>query len=279
MSFVKRSAKLSLYLFSFLVVIFVIGVGYLYVNMNGLAKGLAQDVASNALGVPVQIADIDIQLENKKVVVHGVSISNPEGYQKDNAIHVAKITVALEDWSKDLLTFAMVGVEGTEVHLEVRPDGTNLGDIKKRVEARSKTVKGAQPSAEQIADVEANKENIKVIVRDFSLTRAQLKPSITLLRKDLTSITVPDIRLSGVGEKENGVLAHEAVAQIMNGVLQELNKTANKAGFLEGLSLDVMNNMGVSTIDVFQKNLKKSYEGEVDKFKQGFEGLKNMIQP
>ncbi|MGH1456001.1 MAG: hypothetical protein ACRBDI_04405 [Alphaproteobacteria bacterium] len=278
MSVVKSAAKLSLYLFSFFVIIFVVGVGYLYMNMNSLAKDIAQDVASNALGVPVIISDIDIKLEDKKVVVNGISISNPDGYKKDHAIKVARVTVAMENWSKDLLTFAMVGVDGTQVNLEVQPRGTNLGDLKKNIEARSKTVQGNEPSAAQVADVESKKENIKVIVRDFALTGAQLKPSITLLGGDLNVITVPDIHLQGVGEKENGLLAHEAVAQIMNGVLQEFNKSANSAGFLEGLPLDVMNDIGVSTIDVFQKNLKKSYESEVDKFKKGFDGLKDMIQ-
>lgn len=278
MSAVKKTAKLSLYLFGFFVLLLVAGVMYLYVNMNTLAKDMTEQVASNALGVPVTIGEMDIRLDEQKVVVNAIAIANPEGYKKENAIEIDNVTVAMESWSKDMLTFAMIGVSGTKVDLEVRPQGTNLGDIKKKVEARSKTVVGAEPTADQVADVQSNKHDIKVVVRHFVMKSAQVTPTITLLKKDLNPISVADIHLQGIGEKENGILAREAVAQIMNGVLQQFNKSANKAGFLEGLPLEVMNSIGVSTIDVFQKELKKSYEGEVDRFKQGVEGLKNMFQ-
>ncbi len=278
MSAVKTTAKLSLYLFGFFVLLLVAGAMYLYVNMNTLAKDMAEQVASNALGVAVNIGEMDIRLDEQKVVVNKITVANPAGYKKSHAIEISNVTVAMESWSKDMLTFAMIGVSGTKVDLEVQPQGTNLGDIKKRVEARSKTVQGAKPTADQVADVQSKKQNIKVVVRDFAMTGVQITPSITLLQGDLKPLQVADIHLKGIGERENGILAREAVAQIMNGVLQEFNKSANKAGFLEGLPLDVMNSMGVSTLDVFQKNLKKSYEGEVDKFKQGVDGLKNMFQ-
>lgn len=278
MSAVKTTAKLSLYLFGFFVLLLVAGAMYLYVNMNTLAKDMAEQVASNALGVAVNIGEMDIRLDEQKVVVNKITVANPAGYKKSHAIEISNVTVAMESWSKDMLTFAMIGVSGTKVDLEVQPQGTNLGDIKKRVEARSKTVQGAKPTADQVADVQSKKQNIKVLVRDFAMTGVQITPSITLLQGDLKPLQVADIHLKGIGERENGILAREAVAQIMNGVLQEFNKSANKAGFLEGLPLDVMNSMGVSTLDVFQKNLKKSYEGEVDKFKQGVDGLKNMFQ-
>jgi len=278
MSAVKSVAKLSLYLFGFFVLLLVAGAMYLYVNMNTLAKDMAEQVASNAMGVAVSIGDMDIQLDEQKVVVNNITVANPDGYKNPNAIEISNVTVAMESWSQDLLTFAMVGVNGTKVDLEVRPQGTNLGDIKKNIEARSKTVVGAEPTADQVAEVQSNKQPIKVIVRDFTMSGAQITPSVTLLKTDFQPLMAPDIHVSGIGEKENGVLAREAVAQIMNYVLQVYNKSANTAGFLEGLPLDVMNSIGVSTVDVFKKNLKKSYDSEVDKFKQGVEGLKNMFE-
>ena len=119
---------------------------------------------------------------------------------------------------------------------------------------------------------------IKVIIRKFSLTDAQVNPSITLLNGDLASVKAPDINIIGIGEKENGALSQEVIAQIMNIVLEEFNQTANSAGFLKGLSLDMLNDIGVSTGEVFNKNLKDSYSKEVDKFKKGFDGIKGMFE-
>lgn len=267
MSAVKKAAKTSLFLFSAIVILLVCGIAYLYVNMGSIAKQISEQVASQALGVPVTIDSMDIALEEKKVVVSGIKISNPSGYKTGDSISIKTIAIAAESFSKDLLTFARVEVDGTNVNLIVKPEGTNLGDLKKNVDARQQNTSG-----------KAKASDMKVIVKKFALTKAQLNPSVTLINKDLAYVTVPDIHLSGIGEKENGILAQEAVEQIMAAVLQQFNKSANGAGFLEGLSLEQLNEIGVSTVDVFQKNLKKSFDEEVDGFKKGVEGLKNMFE-
>ncbi len=61
-------------------------------------------------------------------------------------------------------------------------------------------------------------------------------------------------------------------------MLERFNESSNSAGFLEGLSLDSLNAIGVSTGEVFQKNLNKSYKKEVKKFKKGFQDLKGMFE-
>ena len=283
MSAVKKTAKVSLGLLSFFVLLIVIGVGYIYVNMDNMAKNFAEQAASDALGVPVTIGKMKILLENKKVIVSNIAVSNPKGYSKPNAITINEITVTGESFSTALLTFANISVDGTAVNLEVNEKGTNLGDLKKRAEQKSVSSKPTNSSAKQSSEDKPKHDNkqkdLKVIVKNFALTSAQLTPSVTLLGdNDLATVKVPDIHLSGIGEKENGILAEEAIAQIMNSVLERFNESSNSAGFLEGLSLDSLNAIGVSTGEVFQKNLKKSYKKEVKKFKKGFQDLKGMFE-
>lgn len=267
MSVVKKAAKTSLVLFSAFVILLVCGVGYLYVNMGSLAKQLTESVASNALGVPVIIGKMDISLEEKKVVVSNILISNPVGYKKQNAISIDSITVAAESFSKTLLRFARVEVNGTNVNLEVSQSGTNLGDLQVNIAK----IQGQSQDRKTATDM-------KVIVKRFALTKAQLNPSITLLDKEMAFITVPDVILNDIGEKENGILAQDAVAQIMYATLSQFNKASNSAGFLEGLPLELLNQMGVSTVDVFQKNLKESFDKEVDGFKKGVDDLKGLFE-
>ncbi len=267
MSAVKKTAKLSLYLFSAFVILVVAGGAYFYVNMGSIAKQMTEKVATDALGVSVRIADMQISLEDMKVVVHNISIANPKGYKKSEAITINEVVVAGESFSKELLTFSRVSVDGTTVNLEVSPNGTNLGDIKKTVDSKSATNGSSSASSAP-----------KVIVKKFALTKAQLNPSVTLLDKDLAFVTVPDVHRSGIGQKENGIVAQEAVAQIATAVLDQFNKSANGAGFLGGLSLDVLNDIGVSTVDVFKKNLKESFDKDVNQLKDGIDGLKGLFE-
>lgn len=268
MSIVAKVSKISIWGFCFLAFLAVAVVIYLYVNMDAIAKGFVEQNASRALGVAVIIDDMDINLEERKVVVTGVSIANLDGYTKPQMIKIDNIVVAGESFDKDLIVLSRIEVNATNVNLEVRPEGTNLGDIKKIADANSQGTASSSPKAEQ---------KPKVIIRNVSLKNAQLNPSITLVGKDLAFISVPDIYVTGIGEKENGVAPQEAVAQVMAVVLQEFNKSANSAGFLEGLSLDVMNDIGVSTLDVFNKNLKKAYEEEVKGFGEGINQIKGLF--
>ncbi|PCJ98149.1 MAG: hypothetical protein COA45_08330 [Zetaproteobacteria bacterium] len=275
MSAVKKTAKVSLYLLSFFVILLVGGIVYLYTNMDSLAKQLTEQIASDALGVPVRVGSMAITLENLKVVVQDIRISNPKGYTNPEAITIKSITIDGDSFTRELLTFARISVDGTHVNLEVDSDGTNLGDIKNNIANLS------SPSASgNSKNTGGDKgDGIKVIVKKFSLTGAELSPSVTLLGgATLATITAPDIRLTGVGQKENGVLAQDAIAQIMDAVLQQFNQSANGAGFLEGMSLEMLNSMGVSTADVFKKNLKKSYNKEVEGFKKGFGDLKSLFE-
>lgn len=271
MSAAKKAAKFSLYLFSVLVLLFV-GAGiYFYMNVGSIAKQMTENVASNALGVPVTVDEMDISLETKTIVATNIKIANPDGYKKDHAIKIDRVTVIGESFSKSLLTFGRINVDGTSVNLEVSERSTNLGDIKKNID-----VTQAKAKAQKTPETDG-KENIKVIVREFVMSKGTLSPSVTLINRELNPISIPKVQLQGIGERENGVLAKEAVAQIMEQVIKQFNKSANQAGFLEGLSLEALNEIGVSTVDVFKKNLKESFDKDVDKFKKGVDQLKGMF--
>ncbi len=273
MSAVKKTVKTALFLFS-AIILLVAGIGaYVYLNMNSLAKNFAERAASEAMGVPVTIGDMDIRLDEKRVVVSDVAVANPRGYKNKHAITIKNITVAGERFSKDLLVFSLIQVDGTAVNLEVSERGANLGELK---QSAQKTVRQEEQSS---GDAAAPKSEIKVIVREFALTGGQIKPSVTLLANDnLSTVKVKDIVVNDIGEKENGVTSEEAIAQIMSIVLDQFNRTANSAGFLKGMSLEKLNAIGVSTGQVFKKNLKDSYQGEVEKFKKGFDNLKGMFE-
>jgi len=273
MSAVRKTAKLALFLFSAIVLLVVVLGTYLYVNIDSLAKDYAEKAASEALGVPVTIGEMNVLLDQKKVVVNDIAVANPQGYKNKYALKVKNITVAGESFSKELLVFSQVLVDGTAVNLEVNEAGVNLGALKtKSQQMAQQTSQGAASKSSDGAS------DIKVVVRKFALTGAQLTPSVTLLAgNDLPVVKVPDIHVNGIGERENGVTPEEAIAQIMDVVLDKFNGTANSAGFLEGVSLDMLNDIGVSTGEVFKKNLKKSYKKEVEKFKKGFGDLKGMF--
>ncbi len=269
-----------IYIFGFLALLLVAGGAYLYMNMDAIAKQITEKVSSNALGVPVHVGKMNISLEDKKIVVSNINITNPKGYKKPNAITINKIEVAGESFSKELLVFSRIIVDGTNVNLEVGNKGSNLGDLKNNIGGeKASTAKYPEKKEKPKDSKKISKgkgEDIKVVVKKFSLTSAKLNPSVELLGGDIASVTVPDINLHGIGKKENGILAEEAIAQIMDAVLRKFNSYANSAGFLKGISLNGY--AAKNAAKVLEKNLKDNYKKEAEDLKQSLDGLKGIFK-
>ncbi len=235
------------------------GGAYVVMNLGSLAHTTAQRIASDALGVDVNIGKLDISLKDKNATVTNLRISNPPGFQKPHALSVEKISVTLDTVTRELVGFKDISVQGTNVNVEVTQNGTNLQAIRKGM-PKSQAKPAANDNAEQGAP-------LKVIVKRLAVTQASVNPSVTLLQdQDLKGVTVPDIVLTGIGEKENGILAREAVAQIWTQLSARFSKTAASAGFYEGLSADKLKELGVSTI-------KNRISNEVEKVGDKLKGL------
>ncbi|HBR69109.1 MAG TPA: hypothetical protein DEA55_07025 [Rhodospirillaceae bacterium] len=240
------SATKAVFTVSSLAFVLLFGGGVLlYMNFGDIAKKIAQKIASETLGVTVSIGKIDVALKEKTVTVSKVKVGNPEGYKGPHAATIETIYLKADTLSQALLRFNDISVTGSEVYLEVRETGTNLTDIKKTVNA--KAAKGDKAA-----------QQIKVIIERMKIEEMRVHPSVLLAGiGDMQPITLPPIKLNGIGVKENGVLAREAIGQIWQSISSEVSKSANSAGFYQGVSPEALEDIGVSQIETFKENFKK----------------------
>lgn len=211
---------------SVLVLGVAIGAIALAVNLGGLARIAVEKIASNTLGVKVTIAKLDISLQEKQIEVHGLRIGNPEGYKNPQAITVEKISLAASDITQSLLVFDEVRVIGTDMNLEVTSHETNLTDLRD----------GANKNAGEQA--QKNGKAPKIIIRDLRIESPSVTPKATLSNSALDPVKLPDIRITGIGEKTNGATVPEAIAQILDICTQVAMKTSIQSGFLRGMDAD-----------------------------------------
>lgn len=204
----------------FLLVLGAVGI-FIYLNFGDLAKRATEKIASDALGVKVRISSLDISLQDKKVAVNGLLISNPPGYKNAHAMSAKTITIGLNTASKKLIDFKKINVEGVAVNLEVTQKGNNLTDLKK--------LAAAKPQKESVGS-----KQIRVIIQNMVIGASTLNPSVTLLGGSLGSIKIPSINLSGIGRRENGILAKDAITQVITKYISVAEKKADRAGFLKG---------------------------------------------
>jgi len=195
----------------------------LVMNVGGLAKMGVERISSKTLGASVSIASLDISLQNKQITVSGLKVGNPQGYSQPHALTIDSIVIAAEDMKQDLLVFNEIKASGATLNLEVTDKSSNFMDL--RANAKN-----------NIPPPDAAKEQAKVIVRSVVLEKATLNPGIILAGTAPQPVTLPDIRIRGIGEQTNGVLAAEAIAQVVNYVVQVAMKTSLEEGYLRGMA-------------------------------------------
>ena len=231
---------------------------YLFTQLNSIVKPLTEKIATQALGVPVSIGGMNISLQEKRVIVNNIRIANPKGFSKPHVLTISGVDVGLRDLIKDRIDFNNIAVTGAQVYLEVKEGGTNLQALKNNM---------PKPTAK---DTSEPAEPIKVIVRKFTLKDGQLNPSVTLIgEQDLAPVKLSSLVLSDIGVKENGILAREAITQIITPLIKSVSKDAGSAGFFEGLSADALKDMGMEQIE----GLKGTINDEVNKIGDRFKGM------
>lgn len=207
----KKKAGFLMPAFVVLLSVLVVGGIIFYLNYANFAKMAVEKMATRTLGVDVTLNDLAIDLQNMRVDVSGLKIANPQGYGGPHAMVVDTVTIDLKEFKEQLVTFEYVAVTGTKINLEVMQNGTNLTAIRNNMNRKA----SAAEASAQKPDTGA-KEPLKVIIDQLLINNATLHPSSVLAGGDMASVVLPDILLKGIGQKENGVLASEAMAQILD---------------------------------------------------------------
>jgi hypothetical protein len=223
------------------------------INIGSLAKSAAERIASQTLGVRVMIGTLAVTPADKTVIVTGLRIANPAEFRQPAAFTFDRVSIAAESLAPDLLVFRRVSVDGTDVNLEVADNDTNLTAIRRNVNERAATASAAKP--------------VKVIVRELVFNGMTVHPSGKA--EGMKPVDISTLRITGIGERSNGVLAPEAIAQILERVAKTSFESGLQAGFLKEMSPAAL-----ATI----KSQFGIAEGFKAQAKQGFENLKTGIR-
>lgn len=236
---------------------------FLFANFGSVAKQVAERIGTQTLGVEVSIGSIDVSLAEKKATVNGLRIANPEGFSGPDALTVDTIHVSLGNVSRALVDFVDIEVAGTNIYLEVKENGNNLHALRSGIKTAPQ---------EETAPAEEGKEPLKVIIHRFAMLDAALHPTVTLVEEQaLTPLVVQDIVLTDIGVKDNGILAREAIGQIVASLTRSVNRAAAEAGFLQGMSPDALKDMGLSRFQLIKDNVDQQIDNVTDGIKSIFQ--------
>jgi hypothetical protein len=230
----------------------------IYLNLSAFSKVAVERLASRALGVPVTITEMSVNLDEMSVIVSGLSIGNLPDYISPQLAEVGTIAIYAESLSREKLVFNDIQVQNARLFLDITEKGTNLQALNKNLQARMENEPAAQNTAQGGAQDGAQgteKSGTKIAARNIKLSGITLMPSTTLSDRELEPVILPDI----VGSISEDVTPQRAVMEIGRIVMQTATRSALRAGVLQGALDEAKKKFGIE--DDQARSIKNSIRG------------------
>jgi hypothetical protein len=204
-----------------LVLVIGIGVNYVLSNIDSIVASIIESAGSEVTGVDVSVDSVEILLTEGKASIRGLQIANPRGFESDYAVRVglASIDLDLEASGAELVVLKSVVVDQPSINYEQQTSGSNLQGILDNLDS------GTGNSGSGSGSDSGDGDEVKIIIDRFDFTNAQANVSAPALGQE-TTVTIPNIRLTGIGRKTSGVSASEAATQILDPIIQKTLQTA-----------------------------------------------------
>lgn len=215
-----------------LLAIAVLALVVLYFNLDRGVKAAVEEFGPRYTGSPVTLRRVSLSPFSGKGSLYGLEVGNPEGFQSPSALSLEEIDLALETGTlrADTIVIDTLRVQAPLIHYESGAGGSNLQALQRNISHATAT-----GDTDDAWEGEADKRERKVVIRDFSLASANIRYSNPLLGDESVTLAMPDIHLTGIGEKSGGVTVAEATRQIVTAINREASRAVTESGAAQDL--------------------------------------------
>ena len=195
-----------------LVVLIAAGVWYLASNIDGIAKGIIENVGTETLGTDVRLSAVKIKLGAESgAALSGLTVANPDGWSAPNAFELGTIgaSIAPASLSKDVIEIPRVLVEDARMTFEQKGTSTNLQDLLNGMDT-------GEPS-EEPAEEPAEGSDVLIAIGELRLAGIGVTAITDQLEEPL-EFTLDDVVVRNIGTPANGATPAQAAEQIVGPV-------------------------------------------------------------
>lgn len=243
-----------------IVLLVVIGLGvYLVLNSGSLIKTAVETLGPEYLGVDVRLDSAEISLTEGTGELKGLVVGNPDGFDGPHSFSLGRIKLGLDPMaqSESLIQIRTIEIDAADLAIIAQGRNTNLQALMDNLAGDSSDA-GSEP-----ADSESSGAEPKIIIENFSFTNARSSLDSDLIGQK--SVSIPDIRLNGIGQKSQGITIREALKQVMSPIV----KASTEALAKESLNVDALKADAEERLDKeLQERTGTDLKGLKDRFQQ-----------
>lgn len=201
------------------VLLVVVVGGYLLLsNLDGIIKGVVEDVGSDLTQTKVTLDDVKLDLTTGKGQLSGLTIANPRGFDGDYAFRLDDITVGvnLKTLSGPVIVISEVSIVGAKLIAEQKGDKTNLGVLMKNLEQSSKKADTAEPQDT------TDPTDVRLMLEKFVFVGT--KGKIITEQYGEKALKLPDVRRNNIGNKTTGLTPEQLADELLQSVIKQVQK-------------------------------------------------------
>jgi len=235
------------------VVLVVLGVVLAFYFLDSIVKKGVETVGPMLTQTEVRLDAVNLSPLSGSGSIKGLVIGNPQGFKTEAAIKVGSATLGLRPASvlSDKIHVTRIDVQSPEINYEGTLKNSNLSKILENLEAAA----GSSTNATAPGNEGASQ---KVQVDEFVVNGAKVTLNLNLLTGPPVVVTLPEIRLTGLGQGPDGI----TVADLTRKMMKELTDAALNAATKK---LADLGNVGAEAL----KEASKSATGNLDEATKG----------
>lgn len=232
-----------------LVVVIAGALFYFGSNADQIVKKLIEEQGSAAVGTPVRVGSVSIDLRAATGTVSGLTVANPQGFTGKPAIELNDLKLRLDAGSllKEPIVVEDIEVGGTTLRIEQAGSRNNLQILLDNLRDGGSR------------DPDSGDVGPRVVVERFALTDASASVSAADLKEQRT-VTVPDIVLTDIGRRSGGATGAELARQVLEPVIRRSLESAAVESVKKRV-LDKLNDRTGGLVDRLEGGVKKD-DGE-----------------
>ena len=194
---------------------------YAYNKLDVIAHYAIEHYGPQIAGVPITVKDVELSATDGKGALKGVEIGTPKGFQAARTARVGEIRLWVEPATvtEGVVVIHEVAIVSPEITYEKGAGGkTNLDAIQKNIEGYLQRT-GAPTDERPAGPAPPGR---RYVIEKLSIRNARVTMTNTGLKGQGISFTLPDIQLSNLGKRPNGITAGQAANIVTNALIAKI---------------------------------------------------------
>ena len=242
-------------------------------NLDEIVREIIVTSVSDATQSNVSLAQVKLNLKEGVGILNNYQQGNPEGFQTKYAFRFdqAELDIDVSTILDDVVIIERVFINHADIVYEFNDGKTNFVELKKNIDKNTKKKNSDQKNKpvedqEKTSSQSKTQQSKKIIIRSFEMINTEVEAAMPFASSQTLSVQLPNIKLSNIGAKENGLLADELMKVFLDAMEKDLKRAVNFKNLVNDLEKDLKKQIDREA----EKAIKKieSELGEIENIKE-----------